>query len=148
MPPSPMSLSTWSCDPSAQPLGLNELHKNTKTKQRHLPASGCPGNLESQSENHSGQAALIPVTPKAISHQLQSEKQLLYSPVLQNVLFICLCVCVHVFVCTRACMRAIMCKVNSGAYACYVLTLHCVCVCFFFITFSLRQSFTLLTKPV
>lgn len=43
MPPSPMSVSTWSCDPSAQLLRLNGLkHKDQKKKKkdscRHLGA--------------------------------------------------------------------------------------------------------------
>lgn len=69
MPPSPMSVSTWSCDPSAQLLRLNGLKHKDQKKKRLLPASGCQGSLESQPENHCGQAALIPATPKVISHQ-------------------------------------------------------------------------------
>lgn len=35
MPPSPMSVSTWSCDPSAQLLRLNGLkHKDQKKKKK------------------------------------------------------------------------------------------------------------------
>lgn len=36
MSPSPMPISTRSCDPSAQPLGLNGLHKSTKTRKQTL----------------------------------------------------------------------------------------------------------------
>lgn len=122
MSPSPVSLSTWSCDPAAQPLGLNELHKNTKTKKKTLAGIWVPRQFGKSVRKPQWSGCLdscYPQKPFPTNSKVKSSCSIAQ---FSKMCYLCVSVCACMCVCAR--MHAQVCKVNPGVCACYVLTFH------------------------